>query len=235
MYTLITANRNYSSWSLRPWLLMRTLDIPFEDRVEPFGAIDNYEAFRRFAPNGSVPCLIDGGRTIWDSLGITLYLADRHAGVWPAVEGAKAWAQCVVAEMHSGFFALRSRCPMNVGTRVERKPDSEALRRDVARIGEILGGGIGRFGGPFLAGETFTAADAFFAPVAFRIRTHGLDVGSEGTAWVERMLALPAMREWEEAALAETWREAGHEAEVGEGGIVVADYRASPRPAETAA
>jgi glutathione S-transferase len=231
MYTLITANRNYSSWSLRPWVLMRNLGIDFEDRIEPFAAMDNYQAFRRFAPNGSVPCLIDGDRPVWDSLGITLYLADRHDGVWPGGEEARTWAQCVVAEMHSGFFALRSRCPMNVGIRVERKPDSEALRRDVARIAEILSGGISGFGGPFLAGAAFTAADAFFAPVAFRIRTHGLEVGSEGAGWVERILALPAMREWEEAALAESWREVGHEAEVGEGGTIVADYRA---PAEAA-
>jgi glutathione S-transferase len=225
-YRLITANRNYSSWSLRPWVLMRALGIPFEDELVPFAAISNFEAFRRFSPSGTVPVLIDGERTVWDSIGITLYLADRHDGVWPTDEGARAWAQCVVAEMHSGFTALRSRCPMNVGVRVERSGDTEALRRDVARVAEIFEEGLGRFGGPFLAGGTFTAADAFYAPVVFRIRTHALNVGPSGRAWVERMLALPAMREWEQAALAETWREPGHEAEVGEGGTITEDYRA---------
>ncbi|HEY0627498.1 MAG TPA: glutathione S-transferase family protein [Allosphingosinicella sp.] len=230
MYTLITANRNYSSWSLRPWLLMRQLDIPFEDRLVPFSGLENYEAFRSFAPSGTVPCLIDGDRAIWDSLGITLYLADRHQGIWPKDAEAKAWAQCVVAEMHSGFSALRSRCPMNVGIRVRREEDSDALRRDVARMDEILGGGPARFGGPFLAGKDFTAADAFFAPVAFRIRSHGLEVGDGAAAWVAHMLSLPTMREWEEAALAETHREIGHENEVGASGTIIADYRA-PAPA----
>lgn len=232
MYRLITANRNYSSWSLRPWLLMRMLEIPFEDELVPFAAIENYDAFRRFSPSGTVPVLVDGDRTIWDSLGITLYLAERHPGVWPEDAAARAWAQCVVAEMHSGFTALRGRCPMNVGIRVERTRDTDALRRDVARIAEIFETGLERFDGPFLAGERFTAADAFYAPVVFRIRSHGLEVDERGRGWVERMLALPAMREWEQAALAERWREQGHEAEVGEGGRIVADYRAPAGAAE---
>ena len=95
MYKLITANRNYSSWSLRPWVLMRTLGIDFADEQVAFAGLNNYEEFRSFAPNGMVPVLIDGERTVWDSLAIALYLADRHPGVWPEGEGAKAWAQCV--------------------------------------------------------------------------------------------------------------------------------------------
>jgi len=225
MYTLITANRNYSSWSLRPWVLMRTLDIPFDERIVNFRGLANFDEFRLFSPNGCVPCLIDGERTVWDSLGITLYLADRHAGVWPADDAAKAWAQCVAAEMHSGFPALRNACTMNVGVRVRRNPDGDGLRSDLARIGEIFDEGLARFGGPFLAGGQFSAADAFFAPVAFRIRTYDLDVGAPGSGWVERMLALPAMREWEQAALAETYREAGHEAELAAAGSIIADYR----------
>ena len=106
MYRLITANRNYSSWSLRPWVLMKTLGIPFEDRFVSFAGLNNYDAFREFSPGGTVPVLVDGDRTVWDSLAITLYLADRHGGVWPADEAAKAWAQCVVCEMHGGFAAL---------------------------------------------------------------------------------------------------------------------------------
>ena len=106
MYRLITANRNYSSWSLRPWLLMHSLGIPFEDVIEPFAALENHARFRTFSPSGTVPCLIDGDRTVWDSLAITLYLADRHQGVWPEDEEERAWAQCVTAEMHSGFADL---------------------------------------------------------------------------------------------------------------------------------
>jgi len=225
MYRLVTANRNYSSWSLRPWVLMRTLGIPFEDQVVTFAGLDNYREFRSFSPNGMVPALIDGDRTVWDSLGIALYLADRHEGVWPADPGAKAWAQCVACEMHGGFSALRNACTMNVGVRVRRNVDSPALQRDVARIAEIFEDGIERFGGPFLAGSSFTAADAFFAPVVFRVRTYDLALGANGRAWVERMLALPAMREWEEQALREPYREAGHEAELAAAGLVTEDLR----------
>ncbi len=225
-YTLITANRNYSSWSLRPWVLMRALDIPFTDRIEPFTQSVNYAAFRSFSPTGQVPVLIDGDRTVWDSLGITLYLADRHDGVWPQHTGARAFAQCAVAEMHGGFSPLRNQCPMNVGVRAKMPPHDAALAKDVARLRELFEEGLLRFGGPFLAGAEFTAIDAFYAPVAYRVRTFGLDVGG-GAAWVEHMLALPAMREWEEAALAESWREPGHEAEVGAVATITEDYRAT--------
>jgi glutathione S-transferase len=227
LYKLITANRNYSSWSLRPWVLMKTLEIPFEDEFVTFAGLDNYEEFRSFAPNGMVPVLIDGERTVWDSMGIALYLGDRHEGVWPADEEARAWAQCVAAEMHSGFSALRNNCTMNVGVRVRRNPDSAALKRDVARIAEIFEHGLERFGGPYLAGANFTAADAFFAPVVFRVRGYGLELGPKGSAWIERMLDLPAMREWEEQALREPYREQGHEAELAAAGSIIQDYRAS--------
>ncbi|MBZ9648046.1 glutathione S-transferase family protein [Sphingobium sp. 3R8] len=229
-YTLITANRNYSSWSLRPWVLMQALGIAFEDRVEPFASATNYAAFRSFSPTGQVPALVDGAdgeeRTVWDSLGIILYLADRHPGVWPADEAARAFAQCAAAEMHSGFSTLRNDCTMNVGVRVEPHIHSPALGRDIARLRELWEEGLDRFGGPFLAGSRFTAVDAFYAPVAFRVRTYGLDVGRQAQAWVDHMLAHPAMLRWEEGALAETWREDSHEAEIGAAGKIVADYRA---------
>jgi len=221
--TAITANRNYSSWSLRPWLLMKALGIPFIDLVEPFTAAVN-TAFVRFSPTAKVPVLIDGDRMIHDSLAITLYLADRHDGVWPTAAEARAWAQCVAAEMHSGFAALRNDCTMNVGVRVRPKPMSDALQADVARIAALFAEGLGRFGGPWLAGEDLSAADAFFAPVAYRIRTYGLDVGT-GQAWVDRIIAHPAMRQWEAEALAETWREAAHEAELADCGDILSDYR----------
>ena len=223
-YTLITANRNYSSWSLRPWLLMKALDIPFEDRIEPFAKPVNYDEFRSFSPTGQVPALLDQGRTIYDSLGIALYLADRHEGVWPGDAEARAWAQCATAEMHSGFAALRNDCTMNVGVRVRPKPMSAALAASVARIRELWEEGLSRFGGPWLAGEAFSAADAFFAPVAWRVRTYGLEVGS-GQAWVDHAIAHPAMRQWEAEALAESWREEAHEEELRATGEVIADYR----------
>ena len=225
-YTLITANRNYSSWSLRPWLLMTALGIAFDDRCEPFTKPVNWDEFREFSPTGQVPALIHGERTIWDSLGITLYLAERHEGVWPADDDARAFAQCGVCEMHAGFAALRSQCPMNVGVRARMDRIDAALAKDLARVSELFGEGLTHFGGPYLAGDTFTALDAFFAPVAYRVRTFGLDIGA-GQTWVEHILAHPAMLDWEQQGLAESWREPAHEAEVGAFATITEDFRAS--------
>ncbi len=224
-YTLISANRNYSSWSLRPWLLMKALGIAFEDRLEPFTGPSNYDEFRAFSPTGQVPVLLHDALTVHDSLGIALYLADRHDGVWPADPAARAWAQCAAAEMHGGFSALRNDCTMNVGVRVKPKPMSDVLKRDVARIAVLWTQGLSWFGGPYLAGTALSAVDAFFAPVAYRARTYGLDVGAAGQAWVDHIIAHPAMQEWEAAALSETWREAAHEAELLACGNVTADFR----------
>ena len=224
-YTLITANRNYSSWSLRPWILMKALGIPFVDRLESFTKPTNYEEFRAFSPTGQVPALIHDDRTIWDTFGITLYLAERHPGVWPKDEAARAWAQCATAEMHSGFSALRNDCTMNVGVRVRPKPMSDALKANVARLRELWDEGLTRFGGPWLAGLEFSAADAFFAPVAYRARTYGIDVGAQAQDWVDHIIAHPAMQQWEAEALTETWREVGHEEELAACGDITADYR----------
>ncbi|WP_374589450.1 glutathione S-transferase family protein [Novosphingobium sp.] len=223
-YTLITANRNYSSWSLRPWLLMKALGIPFAERFEPFTKPDNYENFRKFSPTGQVPVLIHGDRTIADSLAIALYLGERHEGIWPAEEEARVFAQGAVCEMHGGFGHLRNDCTMNVGVRVTPKPMSEGLRRNVERVRELFETGLSRFGGPWLAGADFSAVDAFYAPVAFRVRTYGLNVG-QGQRWVDHVLAHPAMQQWEAEALAEDWREEAHEAELAAAGVVTADYR----------
>jgi glutathione S-transferase len=227
VYRLFIANRNYSSWSLRPWVLMRTLGIGFAEEMRWFAPGSNREAFRAFAPNGTVPCLHDGATVVWDSLAIVEYLAERHQGVWPADGAARAWARCAAAEMHGGFSALRGTCGMNCGLRVRLREVSPALAQDVARIDELWSDGLGRFGGPFLAGAAFSAADAFFAPVAFRVQTYGLVLGAESRAYAGRLLALPAMREWYAAALAETRREPGHEAEVAAVGTVIEDLRVS--------
>ena len=226
MYILHIGNKNYSSWSLRPWVLMRTLDIPFEERLTPFPAGPSFDFYRAFSPNGRVPCLVDDGWTVWDSLGIVEYLAERHQGVWPADARARAWARSAAAEMHSSFTALRNDCPMSCGVRVALAPMSDALRHDIFRLGDLWNDGLSRFGGPFLAGDRFTAVDAFFAPVAFRAQSFGLVFEGAAASYPKRLLDLPAMREWYAAGLAETWREPGHEAEVAAAGRIVEDLRA---------
>ena len=228
MYDLFIANKNYSSWSLRPWLLMRQLAVPFKEHLVPFGSGSNWDVFRGFSPSGKVPCLRDGETLVWDSLGITEYLAERHPGVWPGDPRARAWARCAAAEMHAGFAVLRTRCTMNCGLRVRLHDMPAALQHDIARIAELWGQGLAGFGGPFLAGPTFTAVDAFFAPVAFRVQTYGLTLGKAQDAYAARLLDLAAMREWEAAALAEPWREPGHEAEAGETGTLIEDRRRPP-------
>ena len=225
MYRLFIGNKNYSSWSLRPWVLMRALDIPFEEEQVVFADGSNWAAFRRFSPNGRVPCLHDGGRVVWDSLAITEYLAERHNGVWPEATDARAWARCVASEMHSGFSALRNGCSMSCGQRVELREIDEALAADIRRIDEIWTEGPQRFGGPWLAGAAFGAADAFYAPVAFRVQTYGLSLSQPAAAYAERLLGHPAMAEWYEAALGEPWRDAAHEREISQAGSVTADYR----------
>lgn len=204
---------------------MKALGIEFEDRIEAFAKPNNYAEFRAFSPTGQVPVLLHENRTIYDSMGIALYLADRHDGVWPAADAPRGWAQCAAAEMHSGFSALRGCCPMNVGVRVRLAPMSGALKADLDRLTELWGEGLNHFGGPYLAGDAFSAADAFFAPVAFRVRSYGLNVGAAGQAWTDHIIAHPAMQEWEAAAIAESWREIGHEEEIAACGEIIADYR----------
>ena len=229
MYELYIANKNYSSWSLRPWMLLSELGIPFHERMMSFapGTGSSWSAFRAFSPSGKVPCLRDGDTIVWDSLAITEYLAERHPGVWPVDPMARAWARCAAAEMHSGFGVLRTHCSMSCGLRVRLADDLlQALRADIARIDELWGEGLARFGGPFLAGSALGAVDAFFAPVAFRIQTYQLAMGEKAAAYAQRLLELPAMQHWYADALRETWRDQEHEDEVKQSGIVVADLRA---------
>lgn len=203
---------------------MTALGIEFEDRKVLFAKPVNHDEFRAFSPTGQVPVLVHDNRTIHDSLAIALYLGDRHDGVWPVDLDARAWAQCAVSEMHSGFSALRNDCTMNVGVRARPRAMSDRLIADVARIRELFKDGLLRFGGPWLAGDMISVADAYFAPVAWRIRTYDLDVGT-GQAWVDAVIAHPAMQQWEAEALAEPWREESHEEELRICGDVIADYR----------
>jgi glutathione S-transferase len=225
MYELYIGNKNYSSWSLRPWVLMKELDIPFTEHLVPFSPTRR-EEYLKFSPSGKVPCLDDNGTVVWDSLAIAEYLAERYGRVWPLDPEARAWARCAAAEMHSGFSALRNECGMNCGLRIELAKKSPALHADIARIEELWTDGLKRFGGPFLAGKRFTAADAFFCPVAFRAQTFGVLTEGEPAAYVARLLALPAMQDWYKGALAETFRDEPHEVDARNAGKWLEDFRA---------
>lgn len=228
MYRLFIGNKNYSSWSLRPWILLRQLSIPFDEQLVPFDEGGSWERFRNFAPNGLVPCLEDGDVTVWDSLAIVEYVAERSPQVWPESAVARAWARCATAEMHSGFAALREQCPMNCGVTVSLDAQTPALQKDLARIAELWLQGLQRFGGPFLAGDRFTAVDAFFAPVALRVKGFGLPLPEGAAAYAQRLLDLPAMGEWVDEALREPWRESSHERELLQSGTLIEDRRVPP-------
>ena len=228
MYQLYIANRNYSSWSLRPWVLMREAGIGFAEHLVPFtegpsGA--SHARFVAFSPTAKVPCLHDGDTVVWDSLAIAEYLAERHPGLWPEDAAARAFARCASAEMHSGFSALRERCTMNCGLRIRLAGIPAALQCDLDRLAELWNEGLARFGGPFLAGKRFGIVDAFFAPVAFRLQTYGVTLGEAADAYARRLLELPAMREWEAEALREPWRDGAHEDDARRAGEIVADLR----------
>ncbi|WP_372982326.1 glutathione S-transferase family protein [Marinobacter sediminum] len=225
MTTLYIANKNYSSWSLRAWLLMTELGLPFEEKLIPFGDPAAWNAFRAEGGSGKVPALQDGGLHLWDSLAITDHLAERHPEVWPSDPAARAWARSVCAEMHSGFPALRELCSMNIGLKVRLNSVPADLARDVERIAAIWLEGLSRFGGSFLAGDRFTAADAFFAPVVFRFETYGLDRSPAMTEYIQHMLAQPGMQAWASQALEEPWVDPGHEADCVQIGDVIEDFR----------
>jgi glutathione S-transferase len=232
MLTLLIANKNYSSWSLRPWVLMKELGVPFQEELVPFGGNERHRTFGEFSPSGRVPCLVDGAagtagaRVVWDSLAITEYVAELEPRVWPRDVEARAWARSAAAEMHSGFQALRERCGMSCGLRIRPSALGPA-EADLRRVDALWSEGLARFGGPFLCGAAFTAADAFYAPVAFRVQTYGLPLSPESAAYAARLLALPSMKEWYAAALAEPWREPGHEEDVRRFGTVIEDLRNS--------
>jgi glutathione S-transferase len=228
MYQLYIANKNYSSWSLRPWVLMTELRIAFQEHLLRFGDTARWASYRAISPAGKVPCLVDGDVAVWDSFSIIEYLAEHEAGVWPADAGARAWARSAAAEMHSGFSELRNRCSMTCGVRVRLHEHPPSLDHDITRLGELWQQGLTRFGGPFLAGPAFSAVDAFFAPVAFRVQTYALSLDAILSAYVGRLLALPSMRQWYAQALAESFRDTPHEEEMVRTGRVLEDHRAAP-------
>lgn len=225
MYQLHIANKNYSSWSLRPWVLLTALGIPFIERKYSFRRYGQNQHFLEFSPSGLVPCLVDGELAVWDSLAITEYVAEAHPAVWPADKHARAYARSAAAEMHSGFGRLRSVCSMSCGQRVQLHAVDAALQAQLTRLENLWADGLNRFGGPFLAGQHFTAVDAFFCPVAFRVQTYGLTLASHARQYVDRLLALPAMQRWYTDALLETERDDDHEIDITNSGVVTQDFR----------
>jgi glutathione S-transferase len=204
---LVIGNKNYSSWSMRPWLALRANDIPFDEIFIPLYT-DNpadKERILSFSRAGKVPTLIDGDVTIWDSLAIIEYLAEKFPDrkLWPDDPASRAHARSVSAEMHSGFVALRNECGMNLHRKVEAVALSDDARANIARIQQIWGECHARYGGPFLFGA-FGAADAMYAPVVHRFRTYAIDVESSARHYLEAMMALPAFQQWTAEGLAET-------------------------------
>lgn len=212
-YTLILGNPHYSSWSLRPWILMSQLGINFEVRWFNFGPSFSSLTFHEMAPTGQVPVLHANGQIIWDSLAIVEYLAEQHPGVWPIDPQARAWARSASAEMHANFTYLRSRCPFAVAIRAHHHQHDMRLQGELDRLAALWQEGLTRFGGPFLAGN-FSAVDAFYAPVAFRLQTYGLKIDKACQPYVERLLELPAMQRWHSMACQDPWRDPDHDAEL---------------------
>ena len=205
---LVIGNKNYSSWSMRPWLAMRATHIAFEEIFIPlYTGQNDKNRILVFARSGKVPILIDGETTVWDSLAIIEYLAERFpdARLWPENRAERAHARSISAEMHSGFLSLRSECGMNLHRPVGAIKLSEDARADITRVQEIWTDCRARYGkrGPFLFGA-FGVADAMFAPVVHRFRTYAIAVSLDVKTYMETMMALPAFGEWSEAGLAET-------------------------------
>jgi glutathione S-transferase len=217
MLKLFIGNKNYSSWSMRPWVLLKQAGIPFEEVMVRFDSFDVDSQFKQalagFSPTGKVPVLVDtavnGDLAIWDTLAIAEYLAEKlpDQQLWPQASADRAQARSICAEMHAGFTALRSHCPQNieaslpdVGALIWR--DKPAVRADVARLVDMWSGLLKQHGGPLLFGR-FTIADAYFAPVCMRLKTYALPVPPQIAAYVEQVCALPGVRAWVDAACAE--------------------------------
>ena len=202
---LYIGNRNYSSWSLRGWLVAKLAGEPFDEVPVALVGVTPNPANLAFSPSGLVPCLYDGDVIVWDSLAIAGHLAERHAMMWPDDAKARAFARSISAEMHSGFVALRNEMTMCIRERVDVRPWSASLSADIERVTAIWQESRRRFagGGDFLCGR-YSIADCFYAPVAFRFQTYGVrPVGAAG-AYLDTLLAHPDVRAWERAAVAET-------------------------------
>jgi glutathione S-transferase len=205
---LVIGNKNYSSWSMRPWMAMKTGNIPFEDRVIHLDDPIFKPELAKLTPVGKVPVLIDGERAIWESLAIIEYLAEKFpdAKLWPADAAARAHARVICTEMHAGFVPLRRHCPMNMRRPPQRRELSSEVQADVKRIEQMWSDSRARFGngGPFLFGAA-GGADAMYAPVVSRFHTYDIEVGRDTRNYMNAVMALPAWLEWKRAACEETW------------------------------
>ena len=205
---LIIGNKNYSSWSLRPWIAMKAAGIAFAEEVIPLYEPGSRERALKYSPAGKVPVLIDGDVAVWESLAILEYLAEKFpkAGLWPADMRARAHARVIANEMHGGFMPRRKACAMNMGLPVKHRPQAGDVMDNVKRLDELWSDCRVRFGngGNFLFGA-FGAADAMYAPVVSRLHSYGLPVGDTSRAYMNAVMALPAWQEWLAAALKEPW------------------------------
>lgn len=208
---LYVGNQNYSSWSLRPWLVLKWAGVDFETRAIQLGGPGytkrEIKEVLAISPSGTVPALHVGEESISDSLAISEWVAEQVPALWPRDAMARALARAATCEMHSGFSALRSQLPCNIRRRAEPRALSEDVRREVARVEAIWSSLRGRFGagGPYLFGERPTIADAFYTPVATRFRTYGVALSDGSQQYADALFANPAFREWEEAAVREPW------------------------------
>jgi glutathione S-transferase len=210
--TLVIGNKNYSSWSLRPWIAMKVASIPFEEVVIPLYLPGSAEHILKYSPAGKVPILIDGDDTIWESLAILEHLAERFPAVklWPSDARARSFARAAATEMHGGFQALRQHCTMNLWLPAKPRPQPEEVLANMRRIEALWADCRARFGqgakdgGPFLFGA-FGNVDAMYAPVVARFHSYGLPVGTGTRAYMDAVMALPAWKEWYDAAMKETW------------------------------
>lgn len=213
---LAIGNKNFSSWSLRPWVLMKHFGLSFEEVLIPLDMPETSAQIARHSPSGRIPALHDGSCDVWESLAIMEYLAEKNPGrgFWPVNERARAFARSVSNEMHSGFATLRQTCPMKVKERFKDFNWSPA-HADVKRVLQIWRECRREFGagGPFLFGS-FTIADAMYAPVVFRFRTYDIPVGEDLNSYMEAMLTHPAMKEWDQAAQKEKLDMARYQAKV---------------------
>jgi glutathione S-transferase len=194
--TLVIGNKIYSSWSLRPWLLLRHMGLPFSEIRVPLNLPNTKERLKQYSPTGKVPALLDGSLAVWDSLAICEYVSEQHLNGrgWPQSAADRAQARSYAAEMHSGFQALRNAWPMN--TRLQRKmPVDEAVGRDIERVSDIWTRCLEKSGGPWLYGE-FGIVDAMFAPVALRFYSYQPELPERAAAYVRTQLGTAAMQEW---------------------------------------
>jgi len=213
MLKIVVGNKRYSSWSLRPWLLLKHGAIPFEEIVVPLDMPDTAQNIRKHSPSGRVPALIDGNLTVWDSLAIAEYLAERfpEKSFWPADPARRARARSISAEMHSGFASLRNECSMKIVQKYPYKPLQPQTQADVDRIVSLWEECLRESGGPFLFGSQPCIADAFYAPVVSRFRTYSIPVSPSAQAYCETIWGWPALQAWVADAERETLRAKFHE------------------------